>query len=267
MAISKKNNPIISIITIVLNEKKWLERTLDSVTSQTYNNIEFIIIDGGSTDGTLDVIKQYQDSIDYWVSEKDGGLYDALNKGLEVATGDFVNFMNAGDTIKDSKSLENIAHQLTNFKKSYYSRAIVLSDIGSWIYPPYNMSDSEKWLKFNLPNFQTMFFSKYIYESNRFDLRLELIADDDYKMVVIREGGLNFIDEEYVEFRRDGISSNHKSLSLFIQRVKESIVINLKYKRYIRLFLDPGKRLTTFLVHRFLGEKVFLKFIKIVKRV
>jgi glycosyltransferase involved in cell wall biosynthesis len=260
-----KDRPLISIITVVYNDKVWLERTVKSVIKQTYSDIEFIVIDGGSTDGTLDVIRKYEDSINYWASEKDDGLYDAMNKGIFQASGDFVNFLMAGDTIKEKDSLENVSKQLTDFSKSYFSRAIILSDIGEWAYPPRSMCNEQEWLKYNLPNFQTMFISREIYNSNSFDLRLKLTADDDYKLIVIQHGLLHFIDVEFVEFRRDGVSSNHKSPSLFIQRVKESVVINLKHRRYIRLFLDPVKRLITFVVHLFFGDQIFLKFIKKIK--
>ena len=243
------NAPLISIVTVVYNDKLRLERTLNSVTNQTYNNIEFIVIDGGSTDGTIDVIRSFESNINYWVSEEDDGFYHAMNKGISMASGDFINFLMAGDTIKGKNSIYNVSKKLNDLDKTYFSRAILISDIGEWLYPPSTMSDEKKWLKYNLPNFQTMFISKEIYNANNFDLRLKLTADDDYKLTVIRDGNLSFIDEVFVEFRRDGISSNHKSGSLFIQRVKESVIINLKHRRYVRLFIDPLKRLVTFLIH------------------
>jgi glycosyltransferase involved in cell wall biosynthesis len=78
------------------------------VISQTYPNVEYIIIDGGSTDGTLDIIKKYEDYIDYWVSEADKGIYDAMNKGVDLATGQWINFMNTGDRFYDENSIEEV---------------------------------------------------------------------------------------------------------------------------------------------------------------
>ena len=98
----------ISIVTIVRNDPEGLEKTILSVIGQTYGNIEFIVIDGASTDGTVDVIKKYAHKLDYWVSEKDGGVYDAMNKGIRKATGVWVNFMNAGDTFAGADVLERI---------------------------------------------------------------------------------------------------------------------------------------------------------------
>ena len=91
--------PTLSVITIVYNNVKHIERTLLSVLTQTYPNIEYIIVDGLSTDGTLDIVKRYSNRIAKLVSEKDEGIYDAMNKGLEMATGDYVLFMNSGDEI------------------------------------------------------------------------------------------------------------------------------------------------------------------------
>lgn len=108
---SKKSfdvKPLISIVTIVFNGEQYLEKTIQSVINQTYDNIEYIIIDGGSTDGTLGIIKQYEDKIDYCISERDNGIYDAMNKGITLATGEWLNFMNAGDKFYDANILTNI---------------------------------------------------------------------------------------------------------------------------------------------------------------
>lgn len=100
--------PKITVITVAYNAVKDIENTILSVINQTYPNIEYIIIDGGSTDATLDIIKKYQDRISYWVSEPDKGIYDAMNKGIAKATGGWLNFMNAGDTFYDQQVLEKV---------------------------------------------------------------------------------------------------------------------------------------------------------------
>lgn len=100
--------PIISVITVVRNDVAHIEQTMLSVLNQTYDNIEYIVIDGGSTDGTVDIIKKYSDRLAYWVSEPDGGIYPAMNKGLEHTKGEWVNFMNSGDCFVDDKVIEDI---------------------------------------------------------------------------------------------------------------------------------------------------------------
>ena len=97
-----------SIITVNYNDAEGLERTILSVITQTFHDYEFIIIDGGSTDSSVDVIKKYESYINYWVSEPDGGIYSGMNKGLRQANGDYVNFMNGGDCYHSSNVLEKI---------------------------------------------------------------------------------------------------------------------------------------------------------------
>ena len=98
----------LSIITVNFNDAEGLERTIKSVISQTFREYEFIIIDGGSTDDSVNVIKKYESHIDYWVSEHDGGIYPGMNKGLRQAKGEYVNFMNGGDCYHSKDVLEKI---------------------------------------------------------------------------------------------------------------------------------------------------------------
>jgi glycosyltransferase involved in cell wall biosynthesis len=98
----KQNKPIITIVTVTFNAEEYLEKTILSVIEQDYKNIEYIIVDGGSTDKTIEIIKKYEKNIYLWISESDKGIYDAMNKGVKYANGEFVNFMNAGDVFFDN---------------------------------------------------------------------------------------------------------------------------------------------------------------------
>tara|TARA_B100000900_G_scaffold401425_1_gene406098 strand:- start:653 stop:1438 length:786 start_codon:yes stop_codon:yes gene_type:complete len=98
----------ISIVTVVFNRREEFEETIENILSQTYDNLEIIIIDGGSTDGTVDVIKKYNHKIAYWVSEPDKNIYHAMNKGIINATGKWINFMNAGDLYYEKNVIENV---------------------------------------------------------------------------------------------------------------------------------------------------------------
>ena len=91
------HSPLVSIITPAFNSDKTIESTIKSVLSQSHPRIEYIIVDGGSTDGTINIIKKYEDKINVWISEQDEGIYDAMNKGIKLASGDIVGFLNADD--------------------------------------------------------------------------------------------------------------------------------------------------------------------------
>ena len=104
--------PKISIITVCYNAVELIEKTIQSVLSQSYDNIEYIIIDGKSTDGTVEVIQRYAGRLAHWSSEPDGGIFDAMNKGLGLATGEWVNFMNAGDWFYDDDVVAQIVEKI-----------------------------------------------------------------------------------------------------------------------------------------------------------
>lgn len=105
---SLPGKPLISIITVVFNGAETLQDTIMSVMRQSYNNIEYIVIDGGSSDATVDILRQYNQTIDYWLSEKDGGIYDAMNKGIAVCTGDYVGMLNSDDMLSDEYVVQDI---------------------------------------------------------------------------------------------------------------------------------------------------------------
>lgn len=103
-----ESSPLITVITVVYNGAEFLEATIKSVLSQTHKNLEYIIIDGGSSDNTMDIIRKYENDLSYWCSEPDQGIYDAMNKGLRFANGRWVNFMNAGDTFYQNSTISNL---------------------------------------------------------------------------------------------------------------------------------------------------------------
>lgn len=105
-------SPKFSVITVTYNAEKVLEDTVQSVISQTYHHVEYIIIDGASKDGTLEIVNRYRDRIHQLVSEPDKGLYDAMNKGIALATGDYLCFLNAGDSFHEDDTLQKMVHSI-----------------------------------------------------------------------------------------------------------------------------------------------------------
>lgn len=116
------NRPKVSVVTVTYNAETLLERTLKSVLTQTYPNKEYIIIDGNSKDNTISIIKKNAHHLDFWLSEPDRGIYDAMNKGIAQASGDYVIFMNAGDTFFEENTLEKIFEHNT-WADIYYGEA------------------------------------------------------------------------------------------------------------------------------------------------
>ena len=105
---STPEKPLISVITVVFNGAKTLRDTIESVAMQGYENVEHIVLDGGSTDGTVEILQNYNHQLAYWRSEKDGGIYDAMNKGIALATGEYIGMLNADDLFADKDVLQNI---------------------------------------------------------------------------------------------------------------------------------------------------------------
>ena len=120
--------PLVSVITAVYNGGATLERAIESVVSQTCPRIEFIVIDGGSTDCSVDLLRKYEDSIDYWISEPDNGIYDALNKGIAVATGEWLYFLGADDVLADVDVFKSVFSRQYDTKFLYGD--VVYGDTG-----------------------------------------------------------------------------------------------------------------------------------------
>jgi glycosyltransferase involved in cell wall biosynthesis len=168
-------NKKISIITVVYNAHKYLEETMQSVINQTYQNVEYIIIDGGSTDGTLDIIKKYENRIDYWVSEKDKGIYDAMNKGIDLASGEWINFMNAGDCFFDNKVLSNLFQNDLKDIDLFYGNHAVKNENTSLL-KEVNVKNNN--YKRNIPFcHQSLFVKSDLLKNNLFDLQFKIAAD------------------------------------------------------------------------------------------
>jgi len=255
--------PLITIITIVYNGEKYLEETIQSVINQTYPNVEYIIIDGDSEDKSVEVIKKYQNNISYWVSEKDKGLYDAMNKGARLANGDFVIFLNAGDTFVNKNSLENVVKKIKEKNKVYFTRAKVVGKNKTWIYPSFN-KNIDKWIKNYLPNHQAMLFPKIFYKNYKYDLKLKITADIDYKLSA-KKYGYKFINEIIVVFELGGVSTKCYNLKETLDKIKELIYRDF-YKNFrLKGCIDVLKTITKSVVCNIFGEDFLFVLIKKIK--
>ena len=173
-------HPKITVATVVRNGQSFLERIIMSVKEQTYPNIEYIIMDGGSTDGTIDIIKKNKDYISKWQSEPDKGIYDAMNKALKMATGDYLIFMGADDYFWDNQVLENVVAMMNengNREGIYYGgvyrekyRKIVNKEWNNW-----------SWVRANICH-QCIFYPKSVYQNYQYDLKYRIGADYAYNL-------------------------------------------------------------------------------------
>jgi len=224
---STKEQPLISIITIVYNSKNDLEKTIKSVLNQKYKNIEYIIIDGGSTDGTLDIINKYQEEIDKVISEPDNGIYDAMNKGLKHISGKWVNFLNAGDLFYDNNILNNIFQNLQQGTKLIYGDWINTSNHGLNRYITAHPSINVNTLRSNFfMNHQSLFVNtSYVVE---YDTTYQIKADYQWIIEIVQK--LNYSDILYINkalvlYDVDGLSAK-----LLLTNIKE--YIKLTYRNF-----------------------------------
>lgn len=170
----------ISVVTVCYNAVQTLEKTMLSVLNQTYPDVEYIIIDGGSTDGTVDIIKKYADRLAYWVSEPDKGIYDAMNKGIKVATGEWICFLNSGDSFYERAILEKVFKDVdinNDFVDVIYGDMILNYSFVDLISYPLSLSMFNQTFPFSHPSS----FVKLVYmKSMYFDTQYKFAADYDF---------------------------------------------------------------------------------------
>ena len=207
---SQENKPLITIITVVRNGKKTLEQTILSVINQTYENIEYIIVDGASTDGTLDIIRKYENRIDYWMSEPDKGIYDGMNKGIGLATGDFVALLNSDDWY-ELNACQIIVSEINKGGgyEIYYAVARVINEKGYTLF--LHGSTINNISKQSLAH-QTCFVSKNIYENNKYSLKYKSASDYDFFLRLASKNiRFRFIEAIFTNYRIHGMSESFLS--------------------------------------------------------
>lgn len=200
---SYENKPLISVVTVVYNGEKHLEQTILSVLEQDYDNVEYIIVDGGSTDGTWDIIQKYEDAIDYWVSEPDGGIYDAMNKGTALATGEYIAFLNADDWYP-ADSLKLVATAALEESVDYIFGDMDIYDENGFVKKRKPMH-----YKYGTPfGHQAFFVKNDLAKKYPFDTSFKIASDYDFMLTLIK-GKCSYlqINKSLANFRMMGISS------------------------------------------------------------
>ena len=202
-----------SIITINYNNCEGLGRTLESVVNQTCRDFEYIVIDGGSTDGSKELIEQYADRIDYWVSEPDKGIYNAMNKGIAVAKGEYCNFMNSGDTFVDSGVLEHLILKM-NDSDVIAGRTHAVSKTGTGFETLYIMAPPQditaKFFIKGTLNHQATFIKTKLLKENNYREDLKIVSDWAFffDVLILGQASYQRVELDICNYDMQGISSS-----------------------------------------------------------
>jgi glycosyltransferase involved in cell wall biosynthesis len=215
----KKDMPLLSVITVVYNNVSDIERTLLSVLGQTYPNIEYIVIDGQSTDGTLPIIEKYGNRIAKILSEPDEDIYDAMNKGLAIATGDYVLFMNSGDGFYSTETVANVFATDDN-ADIYYGETEMIDASGKSLGRRRHAAPADfTWKSFKYGmnvSHQAIYIKRALTE--RYDRQYQLSADIDWILRAVKKAKKIVNVNQYVAKYKVGGMSKHKHRQSLTER-------------------------------------------------
>jgi len=215
----------LSIISVVYNNDQYIEDCIESVASQSYRNREHIVVDGGSTDGTLEVIEKHRDKITKWISEPDDGLYSAMNKGISMATGDVIGFLHSDDYYADQDVMEKVAGVFINKDvESLYGDLVYISKSGKRILRYWKSGNYRKGMvKWGwMPPHPTFFVKRELYKRHGgFNTNLRVAAD--YELILRFLGkhsiSTHYLPEVLIKMRIGG--NSNKSVKNLLRKSKE----------------------------------------------
>ncbi|HVX25461.1 MAG TPA: glycosyltransferase family 2 protein [Parafilimonas sp.] len=224
----------LSIITINRDDCPGLRRTMNSVLSQSVMDFEYIIIDGDSTDGSKELLEQYFDKLSYCVSEKDKGIYHAMNKGIEAATGEYLLFLNSGDWLYNDSTIETVEKHLQDFDIVYGDVINVDTTGKEWLHnPPSELSLYELGYGWNSLPHQAMFIKKRLFDLyGRYDESLKMVADWAFYLIAIFKYNCSYkrINDVVSYYSFGGFSSDMNNEAL--QKTERAVVIDRHFKNY-----------------------------------
>ena len=211
-----------TIITVNYNNKNGLETTIKSVLSQTCKDYEYIIIDGGSTDGSVDVIRKYADHIAYWVSEPDNGIYHAMNKGIAKAKGEYLNFMNSGDCFYHEHVLQQMQDKLDC---DITEGSVYDSSTKQFSYKSTSNPTMLFFYRGGLGH-QACFIRRELLKETPYDENLRLASDWKFfvQILIVNNGSIRYLDEFVARYDTEGLSSNNPKM---MRQEKEEVMAAL----------------------------------------
>ena len=235
-------HPKFSIITVTYNAEKVLEDTIQSVIFQTYRNVEYIIVDGASKDHTLDIVNKYHNRINKVISEPDKGLYDAMNKGIQLATGDYLCFLNAGDKFHDSETLQKIVHTLKGqeLPDVIYGETAIVDEEGHFLHMRRLSAPAHlNWKSFKqgmLVCHQAFFVNRELAINHLYDLQYRFSADFDWCIRIMKKAKcLHNTRLTLIDYLNEGMTTKNHKASL-----KERFCIMAKHYGLISTILHHG---------------------------
>ncbi len=256
----------LSIITICFNEKDKIEKTLISVINQKFTNYEFIVIDGGSTDGTKEIIEKYRDDITIFVSEKDSGIYNAMNKGINKSSGEYLLFLNGGDYLYSDDTLDELFEKYNPTDDIVYGN-IITTNNGSLV-KVINPFPSKKFFFFitSLPH-QSSFIKRELFiNDGLYDENFRIVSDQEFFM---RELIKNKKKMVYVPITISYYDNQSYSMSADIKLLeiqnREKTIMFKKYFNKFELFFYPPIAKIFLLIKNFI-KRILRKMNKLIKQ-
>jgi glycosyltransferase involved in cell wall biosynthesis len=235
-------HPKFSIITVTYNAEKVLEDTIQSVIFQTYRNVEYIIVDGASKDHTLEIVNKYHNRINKVISEPDKGLYDAMNKGIQLATGDYLCFLNAGDKFHDSETLQKVVHTLKGqeLPDVIYGETAIVDEEGHFLHMRRLSTPAHlNWKSFKqgmLVCHQAFFANRELAINHLYDLQYRFSADFDWCIRIMKKAKcLHNTQLTLIDYLNEGMTTKNHKASL-----KERFCIMAKHYGLISTILHHG---------------------------
>ncbi|MGE0930787.1 glycosyltransferase family 2 protein [Peijinzhouia sedimentorum] len=240
---------LISLITVCYNSAQTLERTIQSVASQTCANFEYIIIDGASTDGTIEIIKAHSDFVSKWISEPDKGIYDAMNKGIDMATGEVIGFLNADDVFANDSILAQVAQSFDDAQLEavfgdieFVKDGRVVRKYSSRHFQPHNFADGL------MPAHPSFYARKSLYDrSGNFRTDFKIAADFDLllRMLKVHQANFKYLPITFVKMAPGGVSN---------QSFKSRILLN---KEIMQSCKEHGVKTNTIRIYSKYLKKIF----------
>ena len=244
-------SPKISIVIVHFNDGHGFETTMKSVIDQNYTDLELIVVDGESNDGSLTTINTFSTILDVLISEPDAGIYDAMNKGMAAASGDLLCFLNAGDTFHDSQVLLNVTQNELQADIIFGQSLSYFGSFQKLRFPDFELSNPE-WFLTKMPNHQAIFISDKIYKNHRFSLKYKVISDTIFLRFIFSNYSHQFLPIIISRFELGGISNYYGTFKNYWSVAKEYEVLYqdrlMPIKHFVKYFLQ--KVLSKELYHR-----------------